>query len=376
MSKTLLGGGLKGSRRSSCNGLDPSCLRLWRKLIGREEDYSYLCAALRARAARFYTWEELCSLACGNFESLESEFLEGRYSESYRSQLLSSLLSPLRKIELAVMHEVTRRLRSAHSKALGEPYELMSVILSRGDLHNFRIILRRFASKNYDQEEGHLWHLYGDLPEKFFKDLWGSDSIPMARERIYLYDNPVGFILDSALAVLQDTGNLVMAERELVSSFVMYHKRIVMKYRNKNGALAREFLGRLIDMWNLNLWLKDKAYSMGTKTHVDYLLDGAWIDNEALARGKTIAEVMRGTPWHRAIKNREFSLPQELQWHIQREFWTWQIALFRKDPLGFEVPLGYMAKALVEWSNLNIIAVGTAFGLSSEKIVDRLIPIK
>ena len=343
---------------------------------GHEENYSYLCAALRARAARFYTWEELSALARGGFESLKSEFLEGRYSESYRSQLLSSLSSPLRKIELAIMFEITRRLRSAHLKAQGEPRELMSVVLSQADLHNFRIILRRFASKGSHQEQEYLWHLYGDLPRKFFKNLWESDSITMARERIYLFGNPRGAILDSALAVLQTSKNLILAERELILNYIGYYETSISRFPNKNGAIVKEYLGRLVDLWNLNLWLKKRIGAEESRSSADYLPGGAWINPKDLSNAKVITDVIRWTPWYKAVRTKTFNSTMEFQWHIQREFWRWQISLFRKDPLGFEVPFGYIAKALAEWSNLNIIAIGTAFRLNPDKIIGRLIPIK
>jgi len=345
-------------------------------LIGHKENYSYLCAALKGRAARFYKWEELCALARGDFKALESEFLEGRYRESYRSQILSALSSPLRKIELSIMFEVTKRLRTAHSKAEGEPYDLMSVVLSRGDLHNFRVILRRFASNHRIQTEEYLWHLYGNLPRKFYKNIWDSNNIPAAREEIYLFDDPHGMILDKALMVLQNTGNLIKAERDLILSYINYHEGIVSKYQNKNGALVREFLGRLVDLWNINLWLRERANIASKEEGLRYLPGGAWIDPEVLAKAKVITEAVHGTPWRKAVRKGGFKSFQEFQWHLQSEFWTWQVSLFRKDPLGFEVPFGYIAKVLVEWSNLNIIAVGIAFGSHPKKITDRLIPIK
>ena len=49
---------------------------------------------------------------------------------------------------------------------------------------------------------------------------------------------PHGMILDKALMVLQNTGNLIKAERDLILSYINYHEGIVSKYQNKNGALV------------------------------------------------------------------------------------------------------------------------------------------
>ena len=49
------------------------------------------------------------------------------------------------------------------------------------------------------------------------------------------------------------------------------------------------------------------------------------------------------------------------------------MSLYRFDLLGIHVALGYAARVFVEWQNLNIIAIGVAFGMKSAEIYERLI---
>jgi V/A-type H+-transporting ATPase subunit C len=52
------------------------------------------------------------------------------------------------------------------------------------------------------------------------------------------------------------------------------------------------------------------------------------------------------------------------------------MGLMRKNPLGIEVAIGYVARQITEWQNLNTIVVGAALGLSPDGIFERLIGIK
>ena len=56
-----------------------------------------------------------------------------------------------------------------------------------------------------------------------------------------------------------------------------------------------------------------------------------------------------------------------------REFWRWQISLRRKDPLGIEVAIAFIAHQLVEWLNLDSLVVGVSMGFEGDAILDKLI---
>jgi V/A-type H+-transporting ATPase subunit C len=56
-----------------------------------------------------------------------------------------------------------------------------------------------------------------------------------------------------------------------------------------------------------------------------------------------------------------------------REFWRWQISLRRKDPLGIEVAIAFIAHQLVEWRNLDSLVVGVSMGFEGDAILEKLI---
>jgi len=91
-----------------------------------------------------------------------------------------------------------------------------------------------------------------------FSRIYGSPiALPWPGTHLSFWQS-TGAILDSALAVLQTSKNLILAERELILNYIGYYETSISKFPNKNGAIVKEYLGRLVDLWNLNLWLKQR----------------------------------------------------------------------------------------------------------------------
>jgi V/A-type H+-transporting ATPase subunit C len=60
---------------------------------------------------------------------------------------------------------------------------------------------------------------------------------------------------------------------------------------------------------------------------------------------------------------------------MQIQMLNWQKKLYRSNPLGIEVALGYVAMYLIEWENLNLLAVGLASRMNSEDLLKRIISV-
>jgi V/A-type H+-transporting ATPase subunit C len=56
-----------------------------------------------------------------------------------------------------------------------------------------------------------------------------------------------------------------------------------------------------------------------------------------------------------------------------RLFWLWHISQRRKDPLGIEVSIAFIAHQLVEWQNLNALVVGVDMGLEVGSIMGKMV---
>lgn len=142
------------------------------------ENYGYLNARLRAHFSDFLVKEDYRRLAFRRLEEIEVFLLETRYGKSFRKSLVEQPLSTHRRIEVALADTSADTLNHARKMAMGEPEDLMTVLLARADLHNGRLLLRYyFTGALY---EGHpQWHGYGTLPVTFSQISGRATPLPM-----------------------------------------------------------------------------------------------------------------------------------------------------------------------------------------------------
>jgi V/A-type H+-transporting ATPase subunit C len=310
-------------------------------------------------------------------QSLEQFLLESHYGESLRLKLVTSRGGPLRRIEAAIAHEVNLQLRFVQEKAEGEAKELLGVVLARSDLMNGRILLRALHTGSKNGEEPQ-WHNYGNLTEGFYSDLWkNTKTATDIIEGCRALGHPYALAIAASFAELDQSGNLVRAERMLLLSMLDLFWKKVGQFDSGNSRLLQEYLERSIDMWNLGIWLRQRYGQVPTVEATKmYLQNGRWIFIEKLSKTTILSEVVQGTPWQGIIKPIENNKPQEFQRALFVQFMKWQSDLFRADPLGVAVGLGFIAKYLIEWQNLSLLAVGLSLGLSEKELESRLIPIQ
>jgi len=350
------------------------------KFFGKQsfshENYGYLNACLRGRTSRLFKTEDYSIIARGTLQSLEQFLLESHYGESLRLKLVTSRGGPLRRIEAAIAHEVNLQLRFVQEKAEGEAKELLGVVLARSDLMNGRILLRALHTGSKNGEEPQ-WHNYGNLTEGFYSDLWkNTKTATDIIEGCRALGHPYALAIAASFAELDQSGNLVRAERMLLLSMLDLFWKKVGQFDSGNSRLLQEYLERSIDMWNLGIWLRQRYGQVPTVEATKmYLQNGRWIFIEKLSKTTILSEVVQGTPWQGIIKPIENNKPQEFQRALFVQFMKWQSDLFRADPLGVAVGLGFIAKYLIEWQNLSLLAVGLSLGLSEKELESRLIPI-
>jgi V/A-type H+-transporting ATPase subunit C len=282
----------------------------------------------------------------------------------------------LGRIETVLARGAGEQLLWIKKLAVGECRSLVEVALARADLHNCRILLRCFTVPGERGAEP-LWHGYGILPVSFFSTLWKTSQLVDASERALSYGHPLAAALGTSLGEIGKGGGQMRAEKFLLRRLVEIFLEELRGIRGSNGEMLREYLGRLVDLWNLGVWLRRRraGYRPETETDQDFLRTGAWLKVDRLDKVKTLRQLVHGTPWGQAVRNIESVSPQDFQRELQIHFWKWQLGLFRKDPLSIGVALGFIAMQIVEWNNLNTIAVGQTIGLSGPGLIQRLIPL-
>ena len=338
------------------------------------QNYGYLKARLRARLNSFVPAQELFRLSRGTVRDLELFLIDSAYAESYRAKLVSLEASPLSRIELAVSLGSAEKIRDTLRLAQGEARELLKVVTTRSDLHNARLVLRGL-SLGRDPSRNPAWHAYGELEPGFFEVVWKTGSILEAREKCLANGNPLALALGEALEAKQKGETLPISERLLLVRFLAYLQGLFRKIGGKGSGTALEVMGRMVDLWNIGIWLRKKKGNMGES--VAFLPYGKWVPLVRLESAESARPLVEGTPWIREIKPEvlETGSPLALQGEFNIAFWKWQSFLYRRDLLGCEVAISYLARLLLEWQNLNILAVGLALGHSSSEISRRIIDV-
>ncbi|MDO9508530.1 MAG: V-type ATPase subunit [Thermovirgaceae bacterium] len=337
------------------------------------ENYGYLNARLRAHFSDFLGREDYRRLAGKSLEGIEVFLLETRYGKSFRKGLVEQPLSAHRRIEMALGETAADSLSHARKMAMGEPEDLLMVILSSADLHNGRLLLRFFfTGAIYDGNP--LWHGYGTLPVSFFRKLWSSHSISHVIDRCLAFPHPLSRPLGKACSELRKGVALPASERVLLTGILAYLNVILDRHRSKDSGIVRDFLGRSIDIWNMNTWSRVISGSISKEKAAGlYIEKGSYLSIEKLNASAYPNQLLRSTPWEEILARSPSRSVAMIVSRATKLFWLWQISLRRRDPLGIGVAIGYCAHQLVEWQNLNALVVGIDMGLGVDSIMDKMI---
>lgn len=345
----------------------------FRDLTDFPENYGYLNARLRAHFSDFLGKDDYLRLAGRSLEDIELFLLDSRYGKSFRKGLVEYPLSAHSRIELALAETAAENLNHARKMAMGEPEDLLRVLLSGADLHNGRLLLRFFfTGASYDGNP--MWHGYGTLPVNFFRQLWSSHSISHVIDKCLAFPHPLARPLAGAASSLSRGIALPASERVLLEGLLEYLEQMLDRHKSKNSSLVRDFLGRMIDIWNLNIWSRVAAGALEGDKAADIFIDrGTGLSIERLKSTSDPRQLLRGTLWESIVSISQPSGVAFLASRATRYFLLWQISLRRKDPLGIEVAIGFCAQQLIEWQNLNALVVGIDMGLSVGSIMEKMI---
>ncbi len=335
-------------------------------------NYAYLNARLRAGISGFFGRKSFTRLASGTLQDLEVFLLESSYGKTFRRELVQNPHSVYQRIETALALGASDKLQKARNMAQGEPEVLFEVLLSRADLHNSRLLIRSFDQEGFRGPEP-LWHGYGTLSRDFYHSLWICEGFQEIMDHCFANGHAVARALAASFSDIEIAGNVVRAERKFLSLFLDYFTKLLKKGRGSNARLVAEYLGRVVDIWNINIWRRtetgkvDMAEASGA-----FLPGGAHIEQKRLMQTKSIEDLLAGTPWSAIFGKNRVTGPADFQRKLSDTFTLWQCSMLRKNPLGIEVAMGYAARQILEWNNLHITSVGIAMGFSASDIMLRL----
>ncbi len=338
------------------------------------ENYAYINARLRSRGARFFSSEELRRLADGVLEDLEVALLDGRYAEVLRSRLVTSERSAFRRVEKTLSLGTAQSFDVLRRRAEGETAVLVDILLARADFQNARLMLRSMTSPHRSPKEMPFWASFGVLSPALFGELWESHDLQEFASRCRGIPHPFGGVLWEASQDLMRHGSLPRAERHLLLGYLEFLRRALDPWKSSGADRVREYLGRLADVWNSGIWLRERAgYLSASESAQAYVPGGACLSLDRLRRSSTLEALVSHTCWRDVARRGAPFSPHRTQQRFAESFLRWQASLFRKDLLGIDVGIGFIGLQLLEEQNLNRVAVGMALGLPSRRIQETLL---
>ena len=328
-------------------------------------NYEYLNAVIRGRGTKLLRAETFRTLLRGTLDELELFLLESVYGVRYREQLAMMTPSALQRVENSLAAGSADILLETASLAQGEARYFFTLILSMGDLHNGRLLLRA-SPWTVRSKILPVWHRYSLLVPSFYDDLWSKCRTPAdAAVRCHEENHAFAGILGEAMRALYETGDLSSAERMFYAGWISWWPKEFMVKRGENARRMLEFIGRLTDTWNFSIWLRPEAELLPARM---YLPHGWGLSPDALARRADLDVLFSGSGWSFPPDNWRKRPRRELFRLFQTTFLNWQKKLYRKNLLGVDVSIGYAANVLWEWRTLSMIAVGLSVKLSSEEL--------
>jgi V/A-type H+-transporting ATPase subunit C len=140
--------------------------------------------------------------------------------------------------------------------------------------------------------------------------------------------------------------------------------------------VIKDYLGMNIDLWNVGIWTRANSKAgKFVKKEPDYIPGGLSFSVSELNEARILGVLIRGSRWSGALGIMEKDRHGNIQRAMQIQMLNWQKKLYRSNPLGIEVALGYVAMYLIEWENLNLLAVGLASRMNSEDLLKRIISV-
>lgn len=332
-------------------------------------DFPYINARVRAMRSRLLTPAQMEELL--GTPTLPA-FLQGLATTPYGGDLQEAL-ARYRDVR-AVDDALARNLQRTTSKILefadGRPRALIEVLVLRWDLSNLRVIVRgKHAGRPPDEVMGALLPA-GTLGEIVLREMAGYPDMGPLAGTLETLEHPFAVPMAEGVAAYAASRDLTALEMRLDRAYVERGMRVAHG-RGGDAAVLREILQDEIDIANIKTALRlASAGDLAEEQRLRYYIHGGTILPPDLFLALS-APATQAKAWMKLRMSgfQVHELPASLV-DFERET---DIAAaralaahYRRDPLGLDIVVGYMAMKSTEVANLRLIARGKFLGLPRE----------
>ncbi len=345
--------------------------------------FDYGNARLRVRAASWLSATAYRGLlSSSSVDGLLGSLAQLDYSEDVAAAM--GRFRGIRRLDEAVRRHLSRQLNDVLSFYTGRPAGRLGTYLSRWDLRNVRSILRDLSGRRQRTSVSATLVTAGAFDDRALDEVASQRDVRAAIDLLSVWGLPSPAVvrhLRRALPAFVESGDVLLLEGALDRALGDLAAADRAEDDRVAGLLSRE-----VDRVNLMslLRLRADAVPSGTATLGEPVAGGlvpphVWTDL-AVADDPGIAAELptRVDPiWRPGLaawfEHRDLArLTTDLDHAEALE----SIALFRRgDPLGIEVPIGYVGQQESEAANLRLIGRAVAHDLDRDEAFDRLLGV-
>lgn len=345
--------------------------------------FDYGNARLRVRAASWLTPSAYRGLlASSSVDGLLGSLAQLSYGEDVAAAM--GRYEGIRRLDEAVRRHLSGQLGDVLSFYTGRIADRLGTYLSRWDLRNVRSILRDLAVRRHDARGVATLVTAGAFDARTLDEVAAQRDVRAAVDLLSVWGLPSPIVvrhLRHALPSFAESGDVLVLEEALDRAL----GELATIDRTEDDRVSN-LLSREVDRVNLTslLRLRADAGSTGTATRLEPVPGGVvspqvWSDLAVTTDEALAAELLaRVDPtWRTGItawfEHRDLArLDTDLDHAAALE----SIRLFRRgDPLGIEIPIGFIGQQEAEAANLRLIGRAVTHDLDRDETFDRLLGV-
>lgn len=346
------------------------------------DDYGYLNARVRGMSSYLLGVELYPSLVeSGGLEAFANRLSEiPLYRKTIEKERTSAAALDVQAAESAIQAAYVENVSKVRAISGGAPGMLISLHLSRFDLHNVRTLVRGIAGRRISSEIVNGTIALGSFGQPEIEELAESDNVRELISTLVTWGVPFGEILRTAAKGRDLEEDIIGFEAAIDGAW--YPWAVETAKSIKGGRDLVDVLTGEIDLRNIVNMLKLARHGIEFDQSISMIIAGGSLTDgqlTELARAedlKSALDTVSRTRYGVALGGIESASAQQVtgvEGEVERLLMRNFGKLFRKDPLGFSTILGYLWRRHAEYVDLRLIAHGIAFGLPMSGVRSQLV---
>jgi len=349
-------------------------------------EYDYLNARIKGMHSNLLTrdfYEQI--LASQGTAPLVDALLSSSYSPHIREALERD--RSVSGIEWGLRRNLFETFEKVRSLAPPKPRQLLSIQFRMWDTQNIIAIIRGKAAELLPEEILTSVFPAGELGDVELEELAGEDNIKNVIDALTAWDFPFVFELRDVVQKHSDQLNCAWMEPKFMQIFFAWALKSLTD-EDEDNDLMRNHIKNQIDLVNVKnvLWTVSQTQA-GHRPNPVEPIRGGRINARMLSRIENSSslemsfEILAETYFSHAIDRGILAFGESRRLAVMERFLDTEVLeagckMFRADPLGIGVPMGYIWRKYNEFINLRILLRDNSFSKPAPAIREELFFVK